>query len=66
MSWFSDERQKFICSRLEKEGHIIRRDIMRQFSVSLVTASADLKRYRAAYGGMVYNALNKRYEKVVK
>ena len=60
--WFLDRRQEFIEATLRQFGQIRRADIMREFGVTVVAASADIQRFldsdppRATYdvSGKVY------------
>lgn len=43
--WFIDRRQEFILATLRQFGQIRRKDIMRQFDVSLPQASQDIANF---------------------
>lgn len=45
--WFRDRRQEFIAATLRQFGQIRRADIVREFDVSMVQASADIQLFLA-------------------
>ena len=45
--WFQDRRQEFIFATLKQFGQVRRQDIMREFDVSLLLASADIQGFLA-------------------
>lgn len=47
-AWFKDRRQEFIAATLRQFGQIRRRDLVREFDVSLQQASADIAAFLAA------------------
>lgn len=47
-TWFTDRRQEFIAATLRQFGQIRRTDIVRQFDVTLVIASADIAAFMAS------------------
>lgn len=46
--WFIDRRQEFIYATLKKFGQIRRRDLIRQFDISVPLASADIAKFMEA------------------
>lgn len=46
--WFKSQRQGFIDATLSQFGQINRDDIVREFGVSVITASADISTYLAS------------------
>ncbi len=64
MSWFGDQRQKWIAETLDIFGFINREHIMRKFGVSVPQASADLRDFQKQNPeAITYNKSAKRYEK---
>ena len=62
LRWGVERRLEFIEFRLYWEGRINRKDIMKQFGVSMPQASKDLSRYQElAPGNMEYDKSEKRY-----
>ena len=47
-TWFTNRRQEFIATTLRQFGQIRRKDIMRQFDVSMQQASTDIAEFLSA------------------
>ena len=46
-TWFTSRRQEFIAATLRQFGQVRRADIVREFDVSIVQASADIAEFLA-------------------
>lgn len=67
MRWFEKQRIEWLSLRFNTVGHANRADLVKQFQVSIPTASKDFATYKRLVKKwmmpkIVYNATTKRYE----